>query len=100
MTIEGSAKIARMIDQITARMPMTIPAIASVMLTRKPGGKPCRKLMMTLATMYDQTAIQALVTALDDPAPEVRDQVLETLEAIKQIEDKKEYWREFAEGTR
>ena len=53
-----------------------------------------------LAKVYDRTAIQALVKALDDPSPAVRDQALETLETIKDIEEKKDYWREFAEGKR
>ena len=32
--------------------------------------------------------------------PEVRDQVLKTLETIREIEEKKEFWRRFAAGER
>jgi hypothetical protein len=53
-----------------------------------------------LAHNYDKDAIRALVKALDDPVAQVRDKVLETLEAIKDIESKKDYWRKFAENTR
>jgi len=53
-----------------------------------------------LAGAYDRQAIEALVKALDDPVPTVRDRVLLTLEAIKQIEEKKEYWKEFIDKTR
>jgi len=53
-----------------------------------------------LAGVYDQAAIKSLAEALDDPNPEVRDRVLTTLETIKEIEEKKNYWKEFAAGVR
>ncbi|MHC5009604.1 MAG: HEAT repeat domain-containing protein [Planctomycetota bacterium] len=51
-----------------------------------------------LGRVFDDAAVKALVQALDDPNALVRDAVLASLEKIKQIEEQKAYWREFAEG--
>ncbi len=47
--------------------------------------------------LYDKTAIKALARAVDDPDAAVQHAVLQTLSIIEKREQRKEYWRKFAE---
>ena len=56
-----------------------------------------QRVATVLGRFYDKRVIKALAGHVDDPDPNVRDAVLKALETIKDTEEKKDYWRKFAE---
>ncbi len=80
------------------RDPGDVPAITNALADEAPVVRSAAA--YALGDDYDPAAIRALAGRLDDPDPNVRDAVLKTLEAIKEVEEQKAYWRAFAEGKR